>query len=136
MTVASLTQVTLPEPTLSAAGQSAAQAAYSTALNQCASQADTGYSVCGMDDTYDYFTCNNVTWAITTVGTVQVDPTDESGDGSFDLTASGSVASESGDYTDYSGNDQTFSNQTTNLEDSSGTIVFNSDGTATVDLSN
>ena len=136
VTMASLAQVTLPEPTLSAAGQSAAQAAYSTALNQCASQADTGYSVCGIDDTYNYFTCNSVTWTITTVGTVQVDLTDQSGDGSFDLTASGSVASESGDYTDYTGTDQTFSNQTTDLEDSSGTIVFNSDGTATVSLSN
>jgi len=135
VTMASLAQVTLPEPTLSAAGQSAAQAAYSTALTACASQADTGYSVCGIDDTYDYFTCNSVAWTITTVGTAQVDLTDASGDGSFDLTASGSVASESGDYTDYSGTDQTFSNQTTDLQDSSGTIVFNSDGTATVTLS-
>lgn len=127
-------EVTLPAPTLSAQGQSAAQAAYSAALDQCATTAESGYGPCGIDDTYNYYTCNNVTWTITTVGTVVVDLSTQNGDGSYDFTATGSVASESGDYTDDSGNDQTFSGQTTNLEDSTGSITFNSDGSASASL--
>jgi hypothetical protein len=126
--------VELPAATLSAKGQSAAQTAYSAALDQCATTAETTYSNCGLDNTYDYFTCNSVTWTISTVGTVQVDLSSQNSDGSFDFSATGSVASETGDYTDYSGTDQKFSNQTTDLQDSYGTITFNSDGTATASL--
>ncbi|WP_034264527.1 hypothetical protein [Actinospica robiniae] len=126
--------VTLPDPSLSSAGQAAVQKAYSDALDDCATQAETGEGDCGIDNYYDYYLCNNVTWTITTVGTVDVDLSSSESDGSFDWTADGTVASESGDYTDYFDDDQTFSDQPTDLEDD-GTVVFNADGTATVTIS-
>ncbi|MBR7829723.1 hypothetical protein KDK95_25680 [Actinospica sp. MGRD01-02] len=129
-----LSAVTLPAASLTAQGQSAVQAAYSAALSQCATDAETGYGACGINNTYNYYTCNNVTWTITTVGTVSVDLSTQNSDGSYDFTATGSVASETGDYTDFDGADQTFSNQTTDLEDSTGSISFNSDGSATATL--
>jgi hypothetical protein len=127
-------EVALPAPVLSAAGQAAAQAAYRSALDACAAQAATGYADCGLSNTYDYYTCNSVTWTITSVAEVRVDLGDGATDGGFAMAASGSTAAESGDYTDFFGIDQTFQNQSTDLEDSSGTIVFNSDGSATVTL--
>ena len=129
-----LSAVTLPAASLTAKGQSAVQAAYSAALSQCATDAETGYGSCGINNTYNYYTCNNVTWTITTVGTASVDLGSQNSDGSYDFTATGSVASETGDYTDFDGTDQTFSDQTTDLEDSAGTITFGSDGSATATL--
>ena len=126
-------EITLPSPTLSSAGQSAVQTAYSSALNDCATQAASGEGDCGIDNYYDYYLCNNVTWSITTVGTVTVDLTSAGSDGGFEWSSNGTVASESGDYTDYSGTDQTFSNQSADLQND-GTVVFNADGSATVTI--
>ncbi|HET9173030.1 MAG TPA: hypothetical protein VFN97_26620 [Actinospica sp.] len=128
--------VTLPSttPVLTSEGRTAVQAAYGVALKQCAAAAETGSGVCGIDDMYNYFTCNHVTWTITTIGAVDVDLSTQNADGSYDFTANGSVASESGDYSDFFGGDQTFSNQTTDLEASAGTITFAADGTATATL--
>ena len=128
--------VTLPSttPILTAEGKSAVQVAYRAALGQCATAAETGSGACGIDDKYNFYTCNHVTWTITTVGAADVDLSTQNADGSYDFTANGSVASESGDYSDFFGGDQTFSNQTTDLEASAGTIVFHSDGTATATL--
>ena len=126
-------QVTLMGPSLSAAGTQAAQTAYSTALDACATQADTGHGVCGIDDTYNGYTCNHVTWTITRAATVRVDMSPSGSD--FDISASGSIASESGDYTDDLTNaDVAFANQSTTLETSYGSIVFHTDGSATVTL--
>ena len=126
-------QITLPSPTLSSTGQSAVQQAYSSALNDCASQAESGEGDCGIDNYYDYYLCNSVTWTISTVGTVTVDLSSQDSDGSFSWSSDGTVASESGDYTDYSGTDQTFSNQSADLQND-GSVVFNADGTATVTI--
>lgn len=128
--------VTLPDPKLSTAGQSAAQNAYRDALTACAVQAATGTGVCGLDNTYNGYTCNTVTWTITNVGAVQVDLASANGDGTFDVSASGSTASESGDYSDWLGIDRTFQNQSADLEDSNGSLAFNSDGSATLTLDN
>jgi hypothetical protein len=125
--------VSLPAPSLSSAGQAAVQTAYGNALNDCATQAETGTGDCGIDNYYDYNLCNNVTWTISTVGTVTVDLSSQQSDGSFSWSSDGTVATESGDYYDFSGVDQTFSDQSTNLQNS-GTVVFNSDGSATVTI--
>jgi hypothetical protein len=127
-------EVTLPDPHLSSAGQAAVQTAYRSALDACAIQAETGFSACGLDDTFDGNTCNHVTWTITSVGQAQVDLTEPSDEGGFPMDASGSTASESGDYSDFFGFDHSFQNQSAELEDSEGSIVFHSDGSATVTL--
>lgn len=126
-------RVTLPDPSLSTAGQAAVQKAYGDALDDCATEAETGEGDCGIDNYYDYYICNSVTWTITTVGTVDVDLSSSDSDGSFDWTSDGTVASESGDYYDYFDDDQTFSDEPSDLEND-GTVVFNSDGTATVTI--
>jgi hypothetical protein len=128
-------EVTLPDPHLSSAGQTAVQTAYRNALEACATQAETGTSVCGLDNTFDGNTCNHVTWTVTSAGQAQVDLTEPPGeDGGFPMNASGSTASESGDYSDFFGFDHSFQNQSADLEDSEGTIVFHGDGSATVTL--
>lgn len=131
---AALAPVTLPVPALSAAGQSAAQSAYAAALEQCASQAETGHGLCGLDNRYNGYTCRTVTWTITHAAPVVVDLTTENADGSFDVSATGSTAAETGDYTDWIGLDRGFQNQAADLEDSAGIIVFHADGSASVQL--
>jgi hypothetical protein len=131
---AGIGQVTLPEPVLSGRGRAAVQSAYRTALAACATQAETGFGDCGLDDTYDGYVCHSVSWAITGVAAVQVELDGVNADGSYTITASGSTASESGDYTDGTGVVQTFRNQAADVEDSYGTTVFHSDGSATITL--
>jgi hypothetical protein len=134
VTQTSFGQAELPDPKLSDAGQTAAQNAYRDALTACATQAETSYGDCGLDNTYDYYTCNSVTWTITNVGQVTVDLSSGASDTGYDIEATGSTAEESGDYTDWDGTDQTFQNESADIEDSYGTLVFNADGSATVTL--
>jgi hypothetical protein len=133
-TQAGFGQVTLPQPALSSRGRAAVQAAYRGALETCAAQADTGFGVCGLDDTYAGYTCRTLSWTITGVATARLELDEENADGSFPLVAGGSTAAESGGYTDSAGAARTFQNQPAHLEDSFGTIVFRADGSAAVTL--